>query len=77
MYPFSIVEFEDGLQVVPRKWVIDDKRCCWPNNINSQMSLNKLIIGEIHPEDTWDVYVIKKIYGSASKYLEAFHYFIT
>ena len=75
MHPFSIVEFEDGLQLVPRKWVIDDTSW-WPSNITSQISLNKLNIGEIHPEDTWDVYAIKKIYVSASKYLEAFHYFI-
>lgn len=65
---FSVVEFPDGLQIVPSCWIDKDKNeCIWPGYIKSQYTLDRLLTKAIVPDETvkWDICRIKRIFGSA------------
>lgn len=67
---YSIVEFEnDNVCYVPTEWVFsNNEKCYWPSN-NLKSKLN-LLRDECFPpkKDVWDVFTIKRIFGTASKY---------
>lgn len=67
IYVYSIVEFEDGLQMIPTSWLIRDKNAAFWPQFTSHARFIKAVQKKILPEDNWPVYNIKKILGTASK----------
>lgn len=65
MRRFSIVEFEDGIQL-PTSWIFsDNKKCYWPY-YKKQEKINQAIFNEEHPDnDKWSSYDILRIFGTA------------
>jgi len=54
MKKFSIVEFDDGLSVVPSIWLEETNEgmhAIWPNHLKNQISINKAIINEEVPQN--------------------------
>lgn len=66
---YMIVEFSDGLQIVPAKWLNNIKETCiWPSHFKTQLRINKAVItGEMPKERCdWQELEVKRIFGSAS-----------
>lgn len=64
---YVIVEFEDGLQVIPTNWLHESKmKAVWPNFTNNNR-YNKAVKHMETPEKTWMKHPIKKIYGKYCK----------
>lgn len=64
---YSIVEFEDGLQMIPTSWLIKDKNAAhWPQ-MTSHTRFIKAVQNRISPEDYWPIYNIKRTLATASK----------
>lgn len=67
---YSVVEFPDGLQIVPSCWINEQRtESIWPSHIKSQYALEKLLTNAIVSLETatWDVYKINRTFGSAGK----------
>lgn len=66
---WSIVEFEDGMEMIPTSWIIEDKSAArWPN-FTSHLKFMKAVKNRILYENEWSLYKIKKILGTSSKLL--------
>lgn len=68
---FSVVEFSDGMQIVPSCWINELRNdCIWPSHIKSQYALDKVIAKTAVPQEstTWDTCQIKRLFGSAGKF---------
>lgn len=67
---YLIVEFSDGLQIIPAKWLNYTKQSCiWPSHFKTQLRLNKAIMtGEMPKEQCeWEELPIKRIFGGAGE----------
>ncbi|XP_070169708.1 uncharacterized protein [Polyergus mexicanus] len=65
---YAIVEFEDGLQIVPYNWLNEDsKKAVWPNFTNNKRYDKAVKLME-EPELTWLTHNIRKVYGTYSNY---------
>jgi len=67
---FIIVEFHDGLQLIPAIWFNADKQSCiWPSHYKTKLRINKAIIKQETPqnESDWEELPVKRIFGIASK----------
>lgn len=64
---FHLVEFEDGIQVVPDNWIQKDKKCSYPN-YKTDHDIIKAIKKRQPPQDNWFTYPIKRIFGVYGKY---------
>ncbi|GAB1860856.1 DUF4806 domain-containing protein [Camponotus japonicus] len=65
---YAIVEFEDGLQVIPNNWLSGDlKKAFWPNFTNNKR-YDKAVKLREEPECTWLEHPIRKIYGTFQNY---------
>jgi len=65
---FVIVEFEDGLQIVPTTWLSTDlQRSKWPRNYISNDRYNRAVKSMEVPDSTWDEHRIIKIYATCCK----------
>jgi len=68
MGKFSIVEFEDGIKLVPILWIFNDnKKCYWPN-YTKQEEINQAIFNEEHPDSKWLSYNVLRKFGTADTY---------
>lgn len=67
---FSIVEFKDGIHLIPTSWIYNDnKTCYWPYH-KKQNKINQAICNEERPDnDKWLSYEILRIFGTAGIYL--------
>jgi len=64
---YAIVEFEDGLQVIPNNWFNTDlSKAIWPTFINNKRYYKAVQLME-EPKSTWQKHSIKKIYGTCGK----------
>lgn len=62
---YCIVEFEDGLQVIPNNWLSTDlKSAFWPHFTNNKR-YDKALMEE--PESTWLKHPIIRMYGMFCK----------
>ncbi|KMQ84104.1 hypothetical protein RF55_18401, partial [Lasius niger] len=62
---WSIVEFEDGMEMIPTSWIIEDKSAArWPN-FTSHLKFMKAVKNRILYENEWSLYKIKKILGTS------------
>ncbi|XP_067208564.1 uncharacterized protein [Linepithema humile] len=65
---YAIVEFEDGIQIVPNNWLsIDLKKAAWPNFTNNKRYDKAVKVME-EPQSTWLKHPISKIYVTYSNY---------
>lgn len=65
---YAVVEFEDGLQIIPNNWLSADlKRAVWPNFTNNKRYDKAVKLME-EPQSTWLEHPISKIYGTYCKY---------
>lgn len=65
---FLIVEFTDGLQVIPEKWFnANEQSCIWPTKFKTKFRINKAIVTCEMPQQssTWEHLPIKRIFGKA------------
>lgn len=69
MATYAILEFSDGVQMVPKKWFNEkQKKCFWPMHCISQQKLNKLISEEATPnKEDWALYDVKRFFGTSGK----------
>jgi len=73
MKKFSIVEFDDGLSVVPSIWLEEinvGMHAIWPNHLKNQLSINKAIINEKVPQNgtQWSIVNVCRKFGEAGYY---------
>ncbi|CAL1681026.1 unnamed protein product [Lasius platythorax] len=71
---FLIVEFTDGLQVIPEKWFnANEQSCIWPTKFKTKFRINKAIVTCEMPQQssTWEHLPIKRIFGKADTYSNA------
>jgi len=65
---YAIVEFKDGLQIIPNNWLSTDlMRAVWPNFTNNNRYDKAVRLME-EPECTWLEHKVLKIYGTFCKY---------
>lgn len=69
---FTVVEFSDGLQIVPTIWLSTTKESCfWPSRFKTQLRINRAILTSEMPkkkeECDWEQLPVKRIFGSAGK----------
>lgn len=65
---FLIVEFSDGLQIIPTKWMNTIKKTAiWPSHLKTERRLHVAIVSEEMPKEQcdWEEFPIKRIFGSA------------
>lgn len=64
---FYVLEFEDGLQVIPSNWLdVHTMKAKWPN-FTSNTRYYKAVMFMENPKSTWTQHHVKKIYGSYCK----------
>nr|XP_012216674.1 PREDICTED: uncharacterized protein LOC105668714 isoform X2 [Linepithema humile] len=69
---FYVIEFEDGLQIVPNNWLSTVlKSAVWPVGFISNIRYDKAVKSMEEPQSTWLSHPIKKIYGTYSHYAVA------
>lgn len=67
---YVIVEFHDGLQLIPSIWYNADKQSCiWPSHCKTKLRINTAIIRQEIPknESDWEELPVKRIFGVAGK----------
>lgn len=66
-FNYFIVEFDDGVQLVPKNWIVNGKNeAYWPNFTNLK-NYNKAVETMIEVEDSWKTYTFQRILGKSSK----------
>ncbi|XP_011859151.1 PREDICTED: uncharacterized protein LOC105556667 [Vollenhovia emeryi] len=69
---WSIIEFEDGMEMIPTSWITENKSAArWPP-FTSQLKFNRAVQKCISYESNWPLHKIKKILGSSSSYEKGF-----
>lgn len=53
---WCVVEFSDGLQIVPQIWI---DKCCLPSTINSQKLFERVVRNYSPPEESWMRYTVR------------------
>ncbi|XP_018398306.1 PREDICTED: uncharacterized protein LOC108776249 [Cyphomyrmex costatus] len=68
MTRFTIVLFEDGLQLVPSIWLAPNKKSCnWPPYTNDT-KIKKAISNEEIPTNTWSMHKVLRLFGTSNSY---------
>ncbi|EFN84402.1 hypothetical protein EAI_10606, partial [Harpegnathos saltator] len=70
---YIIVEFYDGLQIIPASWYNADKKSSiWPAHLKSKFRINKAIVTREMPKNNieWDELAVKRIFSTADTYEE-------
>ncbi|XP_067207273.1 uncharacterized protein [Linepithema humile] len=68
---FYLIEFEDGIQVVPDDWIQKDTKKCWYPNFKRDKDINKAIKKRLIPQDDWLLCSFKRVFGIYESYSEA------
>ncbi|XP_015377096.1 PREDICTED: uncharacterized protein LOC107171372 [Diuraphis noxia] len=73
---YSVVEFTDGINLVPTIWLTADRRKChWPL-IENKMIYSKMVSSQVVPrsnDPSWGIYPIKKVLCRTNTYQEGMH----
>lgn len=64
---YAIVQFEDGLQVIPTKWLNGDLTTAFWTNFTNNKRYDKAVKLMEDPESTWMQHPVEKIYTTCSK----------
>ncbi|XP_039302881.1 uncharacterized protein LOC113005331 isoform X2 [Solenopsis invicta] len=70
-HTFHLVEFLDGLQIVPENWIQNVKNKCWYPNYKTDKEINKAIKKRQTHQDDWLSCPIKRVFGIYESYSEA------
>ncbi|KYN02501.1 hypothetical protein ALC62_06676 [Cyphomyrmex costatus] len=66
---YVIVEFKNGLQIIPITWLTTDlNRAKWPNSYITNKRYDKAVRYMEEPESTWEEYPVIKIYATCADY---------
>lgn len=66
MARFTIVLFEDGLQLVPSIWLTPNKKSCkWPPYTND-IKIKKAINNEESSTESWSMHKVLRLFGTSS-----------
>lgn len=69
--PFSVVELEDGVVLVPTKWIIslenDERKCYYPPSERAS-KINEMISKSVDPESNWKQYDVLQYLKRTGKY---------
>ncbi|XP_011699568.1 PREDICTED: uncharacterized protein LOC105456902 [Wasmannia auropunctata] len=68
---FHVIEFEDGIQVVPDNWIQRDINECWYPNYKTDEDVNKAIKRRQIPQDDWLSWPIKRLFSISDSYDDA------
>ncbi|XP_025263009.1 uncharacterized protein LOC105254747 isoform X3 [Camponotus floridanus] len=69
---YAIVEFKDGLQIVPATWLSSDlRKSKWPRHYISNDRYDKAVKLMEVPDCTWEEHTVLKIYATSSNYAVA------
>uniref|UniRef100_A0A2S2QJU7 DUF4806 domain-containing protein n=1 Tax=Sipha flava TaxID=143950 RepID=A0A2S2QJU7_9HEMI len=69
---FQVVEFDDGLQVVPISWLTKDfKKCVYPIHVNNSNDYNKMVSKMFLPKKSWPSLNVLKVIGSSNDFGKA------
>lgn len=64
---YVIVEFHDGMQIVPKLWINEDvTKVRWPL-FSSQVRFNKAVMKMEKWQESWSELPLKEIIGSSCK----------
>lgn len=64
---WTVVEFSDGLQIVPSTWIYyNNGMCSWPPFTN-QNKINKVIRDNVEAEKTWPKHEVKRVFCNAGE----------
>lgn len=64
---FHLIEFEDGIQVIPDNWIQKDTNKCWYPTYKTDQNIIKAIKKRQTPQDNWLMYPIKRVFGIYGK----------
>lgn len=65
---YSLIEFPDGLMVIPSSWIKDNKYVWYPRGYNSK-TINSLILeGEKPNKKNWEELQYNRNFGDFGKY---------
>lgn len=65
---FVVVEFKDGLQIIPTIWLTSDlKRAKWPNCYTTYNRYDRAVRYMEEPQSTWEEHPIIKIFATCCK----------
>ncbi|XP_022189198.2 uncharacterized protein LOC111047696 [Nilaparvata lugens] len=68
-YKYFIVQFDDGFELVPRKWIMSETReCYWPL-CSTLKEYDRAVQSMDDPKDDWKKCHIEKILGGAKTFL--------
>lgn len=67
MEQYAIVEFDDGLQMIPSSWITENKKQAYWPTFTSNERFSKAVQKCISKIDSWPLYEIKRILATASK----------
>ncbi|KYN06571.1 hypothetical protein ALC62_02478 [Cyphomyrmex costatus] len=69
---FHVIEFKDGVQVIPDNWIQKDKNKCWYPNYRTDKDINKATKKRQTPQDDWLSYPIKQFLNTSETYNDAY-----
>ncbi|KYN29916.1 hypothetical protein ALC57_00628 [Trachymyrmex cornetzi] len=68
MTRFTVILFEDGLQLVPSIWLTPNKKSCnWPPYTNDT-KIKKAISNEEIPTNIWSMHKVLRLFGTSNSY---------
>lgn len=65
---FVVAEFPDGIQVIPKIWLINENICKYPSHYKTDARIRKAIEKEEIPSVDWPSCRIERIFGEYCKY---------
>lgn len=74
---YLVVEFQDGLPIIPRTWLTSDlKRAKWPNCYVTSNRYDRAVKCMEEPQSTWEEYPVVKIFATCCNVYFLFFSFI-
>lgn len=67
MEQYTIVEFDDGLQMIPSSWITENKKQVYWPPFTSNKRFSQAVQKCISKMDSWPLYEIKRILATAGK----------
>lgn len=71
---YWVIEFDDGIQIVPISWLLENNtKCYYPNDLGNGPNVHKkydmMVKNLEQPKNNWEIYDIKHIWGSDGMYV--------
>lgn len=66
---FIVVEFSDGIQVIPKIWLQSKELCKYPSHFKTDLQIRKAVEKEEIPSSSWPSFKIDRIFGEYCRYI--------